>query len=115
MADVLDGARFAMSHADIDASLAEPIDRVTLYRTLDSFVEASVISKIVDADRVNRFMATRGLDHQRHGHFHCDDCGRVYCIVARPPRRPPVPAGFAVDVIELSLRGHCADCARAAH
>ncbi len=101
-----------MSHADIEALLDEPIDRVTLYRTLESFVHAAILARFVDADRVNRFLPTQGVDHQRHAHFHCDGCGHVYCVGARPPRHPAVPEGFAVDAVALSLRGHCADCLR---
>ncbi len=101
-----------MSHADIEALLEEPIDRVTLYRTLESFVDAAILARFVDADRVNRFLLTQGVDHQRHAHFHCDGCGHVYCVGARPPRHPAVPEGFAVDAVALSLRGHCADCLR---
>lgn len=108
----IDGTQFAMSHAEIEATLREPIDRVTLYRTLETFVEAEILSKHIDADRVSRFMPTVGVDHHRHAHFHCDDCGRIFCVGARPPRRPAVPKGFAVSEVDLKLRGQCADCHR---
>ncbi len=115
IANVLEGSRCAMSHADIEASLPEPIDRVTLYRTLDCFVEASVLTRIIDADRVSRFLPTHGDEHRRHAHFHCDDCSRIFCVGAVPPRRPGVPKGFAVKSVAVDLHGHCADCARDTH
>ena len=112
---VMEAAQGAMSHADVETALAEPIDRVTLYRTLDSFVDAGWLAKSVGADRQNRFALRQGegADHHDHAHFQCDDCGRVYCLAVKAPRRLAVPAGFAVEGVDLQLHGHCADCAPA--
>lgn len=105
-------AQAALSHADIDASLPEPLDRVTLYRTLDALVEAGFLARQVGADRVSRFslLAEAAQAHGEHAHFHCDECGKVYCLPTRTPRVPPVPDGFAVDSIDLHVHGHCAAC-----
>jgi Fur family transcriptional regulator, ferric uptake regulator len=114
---VLDRAERALSHADIEATLAEPLDRVTLYRTLDRFVEAKIVSRSVGPDRVSRFAllaplgASAPQQHEAHAHFHCDDCGRVYCLPSRPPRHPPLPDGFALEGASLNFHGHCAACA----
>ncbi len=112
---VMEAAHGAMSHAEVEAALPEPIDRVTLYRTLDSFVDAGWLAKSVGADRQNRFVLRQGegADHHAHAHFQCDDCGRVYCLDAKAPRRVNVPSGFAVESVDLQLHGHCADCAPA--
>lgn len=107
----LQGASQAMSHADLDASLADKLDRVTLYRTLDSFVEAGLVARSVGHDRVSRYVVVdAGVDHHAHAHFQCDDCGRMFCLPAKPPRSVALPEGFIVTEAELNFHGHCATC-----
>src|SRR5687768_16760802 len=100
-----------LSHADVEAALPTPLDRVTLYRTLDTFVEVGLASRSVGADRVGRFaFADTSSDHHEHAHFLCDDCGRSICLPAPLPAPASLPAGFAVTSTDLSFHGHCADC-----
>lgn len=110
--ELVERAPVALSHADLEAALPPGFDRVTLYRTLDSFVEAGLLSATVGADRVRRFAPLQGdpSGHHDHLHFHCDDCGRVFCLPSKPPRRPSVPEGFQVEGADLYVHGHCADC-----
>lgn len=108
---VFEAAPRALSHADVEAELAQAIDAVTLYRTLDAFVEAGLLTKTVGADRVSRFaLMQSAATHEGHAHFHCDDCGRVFCLPTKPPRQPVVPDGFAVAAVDLSVHGLCAEC-----
>ena len=103
-------ARRALSHAELEAALPGPVDRVTLYRVLDSLVEVGLALRQVGADRANRFSLADGGDHAAHSHFHCDDCGRVYCMPVKPPRSPALPPGFALEGAALQFHGHCPDC-----
>ena len=110
---LLTQAQRALSHADIEATLAEPLDRVTLYRTLDRLAEAGLLHKTVGDDRVTRFAPLGpAADHQGHAHFHCDDCGRVFCLPQKPPRKPELPDGFEIESTDLSWHGHCAECSQ---
>ncbi len=111
---VLGAQSRGLSHADIEAALAEPLDRVTLYRTLDSFVEAGMARREVGEDRISRFVLTDGIDHDEHSHFRCDDCGDVFCLPVKPPRRPALPDGFAMQGASLSFHGQCPKCAHPA-
>jgi Fur family ferric uptake transcriptional regulator len=105
-------SRRAVSHADLEAGLAErQIDRVTLYRTLDTLAEAGLLSKSIGSDRVARFVPIARGDHSHHAHFSCDKCGRLYCLPAKPPRPAHLPAGFEASTVELNVHGRCADCA----
>lgn len=110
--DAVETAQAAVSHADIEAALPEPLDRVTLYRTLDALVGAGLFAKQVGADRVSRFalLGSTAQGHDEHAHFHCDDCGKVYCLPTRTPRVPAVPEGFEVEGVDLHVHGHCAAC-----
>lgn len=110
---VLAQARAALSHAEIDAQLAAPLDRVTLYRTLDSFVSAGLAHKQVGAERVTRFALVDGADHSAHAHFTCDQCSTVYCMPAKPPRRAQLPEGFELAGAALHFHGACPACSKA--
>jgi Fur family ferric uptake transcriptional regulator len=112
----LDNARRLLSHSDIDAQMATPIDRVTLYRTLESCVDAGLVRKEVGYDRISRFALNVGdqHDHRAHAHFQCQGCGRTYCLPAKVPRRLQVPDGFTVTAVDVQAHGECANC-QAAH
>jgi len=99
-----------VSHADIAATLGETLDRVTLYRTLDTLVEAGLVVRTVGEDRVGRFALAAEAGHDEHAHFNCADCGRVFCLPMPVPRRPHVPTGFAVLAVDLNVRGRCDAC-----
>lgn len=104
-------SRRALSHADLESGLADrQIDRVTLYRTLDTLAEAGLLAKSIGSDRVARFVPIARGDHSHHAHFTCDQCGRLYCLEAKPPKTTPLPAGFEADVVEVNVHGRCADC-----
>jgi len=103
-----------MSHAEIEALLPD-VDRVTLYRVLDSLVAAGLALKAVDPRGVFRFSAA-GTRHRHEGHVHfrCTGCGGVFCLKAQPPAAPRLPRGFRLGAVEMDVRGTCARCARRA-
>jgi Fur family ferric uptake transcriptional regulator len=110
---VLDALRAApqpLSHADLEAQLADA-DRVTLYRVLDSLVACGLALKAADARGVFRFSAA-GVPrpHDGHVHFRCTDCGGVFCLKAAPPPPPKLPRGFRLAEVAFDVRGTCAAC-----
>ena len=111
--DVLQAAAQPLCHAEIEAALDDAIDRVTLYRILDSLVACGLALKAVDTRGVFRFSAADAQHrHKGHVHFRCTGCGGVFCLKAEPPPPPRLPRGFRLAEIELDVRGTCADCAR---
>lgn len=105
-----------LTHQDIETALARsgegPMDRVTLYRVLDSLVSAGLVLRQADESRVFRFSAAGQAEaHAAHAHFRCDGCGRVFCLEAPPPAAPALPDGFRLSRMSLDLRGACRDCA----
>jgi Fur family ferric uptake transcriptional regulator len=113
--EALHSARQPLCHAELESQLGdgEPgIDRVTLYRVLDSLVEHGLALKAVDTRGVFRFSATGAQrQHASHIHFRCTDCGGVFCLKAEPPPPPRLPRGFRLGEVEFDVRGTCADCA----
>jgi Fur family ferric uptake transcriptional regulator len=113
--DVLQTARQPLCHAELETQLAAgveaPIDRVTLYRVLDSLVACGLALKAVDTRGVFRFSAAgTQRQHEGHVHFRCTDCGGVFCLKAAPPPPPKLPRGFRLAEVELDVRGVCANC-----
>ena len=55
----------ALSHADLEDTLNKKFDRVTIYRTLKTFLEKDLIHKVLDdsgADRNRHIHVTRVTD-----------------------------------------------------
>jgi Fur family transcriptional regulator, ferric uptake regulator len=109
----------ALSHAEIAAAArvaGNDLDRVTLYRVLDWLVEKALAHKIAGEDRVWRFNATSRDGHaprgaHEHAHFHCSQCGRLFCLdQLQPVFAFSLPPGFVCEHAELTLRGRCSDC-----
>lgn len=71
----------------VDLLADQRADRVTVYRTLNSLVEAGVAHKVDPGDRVYRFGLSSaaaptapGSSGHQHPHFVCDACGNVECL-----------------------------------
>src|ERR1700691_6309406 len=75
----------ALSHSDIEKKAGEKFDRVTVYRTLQVFLEKGVIHSIPTADNSIRYGLCKdncheGQHHDNHVHFICKDCGNTICL-----------------------------------
>lgn len=113
--DALRAARQPLCHAEMESRLGDEeeaaIDRVTLYRVLDSLVACGLALKAVDTRGVFRFSAAGAQrQHAGHIHFRCTDCGGVFCLKAEPPPPPKLPRGFRLGEVEVDVRGTCAGC-----
>lgn len=113
--EALHAAQQPLSHADLEARLASaecaPLDRVTLYRILDSLVACGLALKAVDLRGVFRFSASGPWrQHAGHIHFRCTACGSVFCLPAAPPSPPKLPPGFQLGAVTFDVSGVCASC-----
>jgi len=92
------------------------INRVTVYRILESFVEGGVVDKISAGDRSFRYGLAPNENHPQHAHFYCRLCGLMACL---PPESLPLPSQSASSVMpgivekyEIRLDGVCHQCRR---
>lgn len=98
-------------HAELETRLG--IDRVTLYRVLDSLVACGLAARSLDDRGVFRFASTAAhRRHVGHAHFRCTGCGAVFCLDSPPPPPPKLPRGFHATEVEFGVRGTCGNCAR---
>ncbi|MEP5613758.1 MAG: Fur family transcriptional regulator [Cyclobacteriaceae bacterium] len=105
----------ALSQSDLEYQFKQ-YDRVTLYRTLNSFLDSGIIHKIPNATGV----ATYGLchetcspDHHDHNHIHfkCNNCGQIECLDDKVVPKVVAPSGYQIESVNMIVDGVCAKCA----
>ena len=106
----------ALAHQDIETKCADQYDRVTIYRTLQTFLEKGIIHNIPSTDNMVRYALcndvciTTGHHHDNHVHFRCDTCGKTVCLddVNIPPVN--LPGGYTMKEINMVVNGICKSC-----
>jgi len=109
---------FALSHADVTAGLPAETDRVTIYRTLTTFLAQGLIHKISDDSNTAKYALCSGDNchgghhEDQHLHFRCSICCHTFCI--EPVQIPSIslPLGYNLQNITMTAEGVCQDCNR---
>ena len=110
------GNNGALSHHDIERKTGEKFDRVTIYRTLQTFVEKGIIHTIPTADNSILYAlckdecSSTGHHHDNHVHFVCDHCNVTYCMDSVVTPEVTLPAGFKPKIIDVLVTGICKNC-----
>ena len=106
----------AMSHADVEAYLSPDFDRVTLYRTLKTFLDKGLLHKVLDDTGGLKYAlckeCTETHHHHEHVHFKCVACQRITCIDYL--KIPPIalPAEYQPAEFNLLVQGLCPECSK---
>jgi Fur family ferric uptake transcriptional regulator len=105
----------ALAHGDIEKKAGEKFDRVTVYRTLQTFVEKGIIHTIPTADNSIRYAlckddCSEGHHHDHHIHFVCTHCGNTYCLDDVVTPEVKLPQGYVSSQIEVVVEGVCKNC-----
>ena len=105
----------ALSHADIEKKTGESIDRVTVYRTLQTFVESGIIHLIPTTDNSIKYALCKndcapGHHHDNHVHFICDECSKTICLEDVTIPSVKLPKGFTPQHSEMVVTGVCGEC-----
>lgn len=105
----------ALAHGDIEKRAGEKFDRVTVYRTLQTFVDKGIIHTIPTSDNSIRYALCKddckdGHHHDHHVHFVCNKCQITYCLddVVTPELK--LPKGYTSSHIEVVAEGICKNC-----
>ncbi|MFH0863716.1 MAG: Fur family transcriptional regulator [Candidatus Gottesmanbacteria bacterium] len=91
-------------------SKGKNIDMVTVYRTLDCFVELGVVGKTQFKDKTGKYEL---LTEDHHHHLVCDHCGSVEDIALNEAfliRKVSEQTKFQVKSHSLEFFGLCANC-----
>ena len=105
----------ALAHADIEKNTGENFDRVTVYRTLQTFVDKGIIHIIPTADNSILYALCKdnceaGHHHDDHVHFVCDDCSKTICLEEVTVPNVKLPKGFKPKHAAMVVNGICSDC-----
>ncbi len=104
----------AMPHAAIQSAM-EPIDRVTLYRTLDSLIQKGIIHKAYqEGSNIYYAICDENCDsshHHEHLHFRCSVCETVTCQLPSHTLKISIP-DYEVHKVDIHVDGVCKSCKR---
>ncbi|EAZ81596.1 Fur family transcriptional regulator [Algoriphagus machipongonensis] len=104
----------ALAHSDLEESLDNQFDRVTIYRTLKTFVDKDVIHKVLDDTGGAKYALCSHDEDQEHSHEHvhfkCEVCGETTCLEDIILPQVKLPAGFQKNEMSLLVQGICEKC-----
>jgi Fur family ferric uptake transcriptional regulator len=105
----------ALAHGDIEKKAGEKFDRVTVYRTLQTFVDRGIIHTIPTADNSIRYALCKdecgeGHHHDHHVHFVCTNCDQTYCLDDIVTPGIQLPKGYSAEHVEVVVEGVCKSC-----
>ena len=108
-------ANGALAHGDIEKKTGEKFDRVTVYRTLQAFMEKGIIHTIPTADNAVLYAlckddCTEGHHHDNHVHFVCNSCGNTICLEQVVVPEVKLPKGFQPVEVQMIVSGICNEC-----
>jgi Fur family ferric uptake transcriptional regulator len=110
-------AGYALSQGDVEQHLVAQFDRVTIYRTLKTFLTSGMIHKVLDDQGSIKYALCKtvcwhdGHQHQHdHVHFKCVQCGQTTCLETVHIPNIPLPEHFIKQESNLLIQGICKPC-----
>ena len=104
----------ALTHGDIEKEVGDKYDRVTIYRTLQTFEEKGIIHSIPTADNSIKYALCKeceeGHHHDDHVHFICTACEKTICLDDVVSPKIDLPAGYVAENVQVVIHGICKDC-----
>jgi Fur family ferric uptake transcriptional regulator len=109
-------AGIALSPHDIEEKTSERLDRVTVYRTLQTFLEKGIMHTIPTTDNSVLYALCKdscgaGHHHDDHVHFVCEICGTTTCLDGLNIPFIALPDGYQVSQVNMVVNGRCRNCA----
>jgi Fur family transcriptional regulator, ferric uptake regulator len=105
---------YALSHGDIEKEIDNTLDRVTVYRTLKTFLDRGLIHKVLDDEGSIKYAlcneaCSKAEHHHDHIHFKCNKCGQTNCLDVEVPTIR-LPRGYRATEVNLLIQGVCERC-----
>ena len=111
--NVLFQAGSPLSQEQISKRLGKnSFDKVTIYRTLESFVKAGLVHKAYMDKRASHYeLAHNCTEKQCHPHFTCTNCGETFCLKDTfIPLIKGLEKGFVISRQQVRIEGLCSSC-----
>ena len=111
-------AGYALSQGDIEQALSSQFDRVTIYRTLKSFLASGLLHKVLDDQGGIKYALCQEMCHHDsnhhhqhdHVHFKCTECGQTTCLETVHIPQIILPEHFVKQESNLLIQGVCRGC-----
>ena len=104
----------ALAHGDIEKKAGEKFDRVTVYRTLQTFVEKGIVHTIPTPENSVLYALCKDCDeahhHDDHVHFVCRNCNTTICLDDIVSPQIPLPEGYVAENVQVVINGLCKNC-----
>ncbi|SDP14461.1 Fur family transcriptional regulator [Desulforhopalus singaporensis] len=114
--EVIGANAYPLTAAEIFAVIdrTKPVNRVTVYRILDSLVQRRIVEKISGSSRAAHYGLAPNDNHLPHPHFHCTSCGLVDCLAPETlsvdqDRLMKTFAG-EIERVDVRIEGTCRNC-----
>jgi Fur family transcriptional regulator, ferric uptake regulator len=104
----------ALGQSDIEKNIDPGFDRVTVYRTLKTFLDKGLIHKVLDDAGTTKYALCNECGENNHNHEHvhfkCNNCGQTLCLdkIAIPVIN--LPEGFKITEKNILVHGTCKNC-----
>ena len=105
---------YALSHSDIENEIESHLDRVTVYRTLKTFLDRGLVHKVLDDEGSLKYALCKEachapVHHHDHVHFKCLRCGQTNCLNIDVPA-VKLPKGYRAQEVNVLIQGICERC-----
>lgn len=116
--EVIGANQFPLTAADVFHTVGrtQAMNRVTVYRILDTLVELKILEKITIGGRAAHYGLAPNENHPAHPHFYCKICGKLDCLT---PESLSVNSENLlktfpgqVEKIDICVEGICRNCLR---
>ncbi len=113
--ELFKSSEVALSEQNIEKQLTTTCDRVTVYRTLKSFLDKGLVHKVLDEGNIVKYAlcgshCEEDKHHHEHVHFKCNTCGATICLENIPIQKVNLPEGFEQEESNLLVLGTCKNC-----
>ena len=104
----------AISQPELEKKLGKEIDRVTLYRILNTYEDKGILHRIMDMNGTANYAicsssCSEDHHHDEHVHFNCTSCSKIYCLEVVVPKIK-MPKGFTAKTVNTTAYGTCEKC-----
>ncbi|MDY6065753.1 MAG: transcriptional repressor [Finegoldia sp.] len=82
------------------------LSKTTVYNTVKSFVDKNIIRQINVDSSEDRY----DIILEDHGHFKCNECGKIYNFKINRNTSHQELEGFDINYYNICLKGTCKDC-----
>ncbi|MEO1215031.1 MAG: transcriptional repressor [Bacteroidota bacterium] len=106
----------ALSQKNIEKNMAGECDRVTIYRTLSTFIDRGILHKVLDDSGTMKYALCEAscgehkAHHHDHVHFKCNRCKKTTCLNEVHYPEFNLPNGYNMEEVNILIQGICPNC-----